>query len=188
MNDYCNGIAYATGYFLKTNGSQYLIARNLDDWYVKMIASQSKYKAYMSKHNIVRDGRAQWTIKAKDIQSIPALCKIQKVNDFCRAYIEIHGVLDLATAKNRRGNYFKKPRLRIYGKEEIMLFLNDNLPAQKKKIQYISNSVSDLYIGQTWALYYQSQKEIMDILNWIDGKPRNDRIWNKWKEVMDCNR
>ena len=102
-----------------------------------------------------------------------------------RAYIEIHGLLDLATAKDRKGNYFKKPRFRIYGTEEIISFLNGCLPANEKKIQHISNVVDNVYIGKTCAVYYQSVKEIISILQWIDGKPRNERIWNKWKEIVD---
>jgi len=74
---------------------------------------------------------------------------------------------------------------RIYGTEEIISFLNGCLPANEKKIQHISNVVDDVYIGKTCAVYYQSVKEIISILQWIDGKPRNERIWNKWKEIVD---
>lgn len=185
MNDYCNGIAYATGYFANENNKKYLVVRNLDSWYAKTIEMVSKYKAYKSKHNVKRDGRSQWNIKARDIETAPSLSEIQNINDFCRAYIEIHGLLDLATAKDRKGNYFKKPRFRIYGTEEIISFLNGCLPANEKKIQHISNVVDNVYIGKTCAVYYQSVKEIISILQWIDGKPRNERIWNKWKEIVD---
>lgn len=185
MNDYSNGIAYASGYFATENGKQYLVVRNLDPWYAKTIEAESKYKAYESKHNAERDGRNQWNIKARDIDSVPSLSDVQNISDFCRAYIEIHGSLDLATAKDRKGNHFKKPRLRIYGTEEIMHFLNSCLPVNEKKIQYISNIVDGVYIGKTCALYYQSVKEIISILQWIDGRPRNERIWNKWKEIVD---
>lgn len=187
MNDYCNGIAYASGYFAKEEGKQYLVVRNLDSWYAKTIETESKYKAYESKHNIQRDGKPQWNIKARDVSSIPSLSEIQCINDFCRAYIEIHGLLDLSTAKDRKGNYFKKPRLRIYGTEEIIMFLNNCLPAGEKKIQYISKVVDNVYIGKTCALYYQSVKEITNILHWINGNPRNERIWDKWKEIIDMN-
>lgn len=61
-----------------------------------------------------------------------------------------------------------------------MLFLNSQLPANEKKIQYVRTD-----IGKTCALYYQSEKEIINILNWINGNPRNERIWNKWKEIID---
>ena len=45
--------------------------------------------------------------------------------------------------------------------------------------------MDDIYVGKTCALYYQSVKEIVSILQWIDGKPRNERIWTKWKEIVD---
>lgn len=184
MEDYHIGIAYASGYFANEYGKQYLVVRNLDSWYVKIMETEYKYKAYESKYNVKRDGKSQWTIKARDIDSVPSLSEIQNVNDFCRAYIEIHGLIDFATAKDRKGNQFKKPRLRIYGTEEIISFLNGCLPANEKKVQYINNVVDDIYIGKTCALYYQSKKEIISILKWIDGEPKNERIWGKWKEVL----
>lgn len=185
MNDYCNGIAYASGYFANEDDKRYLVVRNLDSWYVKTIETASKYKSYELKHNIERDGRTQWVIKARDISSVPKLLDIKNIMDFCRAYIEIHGSLDLATVKDKKGNHYKKPRLRIYGNEEIISFLNCCLPVNKKKIQYISNIVDDIYIGKTCVLYYQSTKEILNILRWINGTPRNERVWNKWKEIVD---
>ena len=184
MNDYCNGIAYATGYMAKENGKQYLVVRNLDPFYPRMIERESKHNVYESKHNAKRDGLSQWAIKAKDINRIPDLAEIKNINDFCRAYIEIHGMIDLAHAKDRRGNRTRRPRLRIYGNEEIISFINNSLPAKNKKIQHICNVVDSDYIGQTCALYYQSAKEIADILEWLDGDPKNERIWNKWKETI----
>lgn len=185
MNDYCNGIAYATGYMAEENGSRFLFVRNLDPHYAKAIEKESKYKSYESKTNIERDRKPQYCIKARDINSIPELNEISNINDFCRAYIEIHGVLDLATAKDRKGNYFKKPRLRIYGTEKVISLINKNLPAAEKKIQYIKNTVDSVYTGRTCAIYYQSASEIVDILNWIDGKSRNESVWTKWKEIIE---
>lgn len=187
MTDYCNGIAYASGYFANENGKQYLVVRNLDSWYAKSIETESKYKSYKSTHNFKRDGKVQWVIKARDIDNIPDLVEIKNIADFSRAYIEIHGCLDLATAKDKKGNYFKKPRLRLYGNEKIIFFLNKNLPAEEKKIQYISNVVDDIYNGKTCAIYYQSLKEIINIFQWIDGFPRNEYIWNKWQEIIKSN-
>lgn len=180
MNDYCVGVAYATGYIANENGKQYLVVRNLDPWYPQIISTISKYKVYQSNHNVKRDGRSQWAIKAKEINSLPELKDIKDISGFCRAYIEIHGVLDMATAKSRKGNHFKKPRLRIYGTEEILTFINNSLPAGTKKIQYINNN-----FGKTCAINYQSAKEIADILDWIDGNPKNNNIWDRWKEIID---
>ncbi len=187
MDDYCNGIAYATGYFANENGKTYLIVRNVDPWCAKMIEKISMYRAYESKHNFKRDGKNQWTIKARDINFVPHLRDIENIQDFCRAYIEIHGVLDMMNAQNRKGDCFKKPRLRIYGKEDIISFLNIHLPAKNKKIQSIKNNLDDMYTGKTHAIYYQSAKEISDILQWLYDNPKNERIWGKWKQIVSLD-
>lgn len=179
MDGYIAGVAYATGYIARENNNKYLVVRNLDPWYPQIIGTISRYKIYKSNHNIERDGKSQWVIKARDINSLPELKNIKDINAFCRAYMEIHGVLDMATAKDKKGNRLKKPRLRIYGTEEILNFLNNSLPAGTKKIQYIKNSA-----GETCAIYFQSAKEIADILDWIDGNPKNNKIWDKWKEII----
>lgn len=184
MNDYCNGIAYASGYFAKEDGKQYLVIRNLDPWYAKVIESESKYKAYASRHNITRDGSPQWCIKARDVSTVPPLSEIQNARDFCRAYIEIHGSIDLATVKDRRGAHYKRPRLRIYGTAEVLSFLNNCLPANEKKIQHVKCKTVDGYVGETCILYYQSTKEIASILQWMNGVPKNEAVWQKWKEIM----
>ena len=183
MNDYCTGIAYATGYFANDGNKKYLVVRNVDKWYVENIEKESKYHVYESKHNIDRDGRVQWTIKARDINFISPINEIKCHQDFCRAYIEIHGVVDLANAKDRKGNPVKRLRLRIYGNEEIIMYINKILPAGEKKIQYIKNTVGG-YVGKTCALYYQSRIEILNILQWIDGNPKNFSVWDKWNKIL----
>lgn len=184
MNDYCNGIVYAIGYIANEENKRYLVVRNLDKWYVENIAKETGYKAYESKHNFDRDGKNQWVVKCRNISELPALSEIKNFADFCRAYIEIHGALDLSNAKDRKGNAIKRLRLRIYGNEKILSLINNILPAKKKKIQYIENSVDEKYIGKTCALYYQSKTEIIEILKWIDGFPKNVSVWNKWKEII----
>lgn len=184
MNDYCTGIAYATGYFANDEDQKYLVVRNLDKWYVENIEKESKYHAYESKYNVSRDGQVQWVIKARDIHSLASFAEIKCTQDFCRAYIEIHGVIDLAKAKDRRGNPIKRLRLRIYGNEEIIAYINKILPSREKKIQHIKNFVEEKYIGQTCALHYQSQTEILDILKWIDGIPKNISVWNNWGKIL----
>lgn len=37
MNDYCNGKAYSTGFFVTENNKTYLFVRNLDKWYIENI-------------------------------------------------------------------------------------------------------------------------------------------------------
>ena len=185
MNDYINGIAYGTGYIAKENGDAFLFVRNLDPYYAKKIEDVVPYKAYESKSKISRDGRPQWCIKARSIKSLPALSEIVNKNDFIRAYMELHSMIDLMNAKDRNGNRIKRLRLRIYGNEEILSFINESLPAKTKKIQYIKNKVDKNYIGETFCLYYQSKKEIFAILNWIDGTQKNKEVWGKWKKIVE---
>lgn len=184
MNDYCNGIAYATGYFVNEKNKGYLVVRNVDKWYIENIEKETGYNAYESRYNFDRDGRNQWVVKCRSISELPALTDIKNLSDFCRAYIEIHGALDLANAKDRKGNVIKRLRLRIYGNEEILSFINKEIPAKEKKIQYIKNYVGEKYIGRTCALYYQSGTEILEILKWIDGFPKNIAVWDKWNELI----
>lgn len=184
MNDYINGIAYGTGYIAKENGDTFLFVRNLDPYYAKTIEKVVPYKAYESKSNLERDGRPQWCIKARSIKSLPDLSEIVSKNDFIRAYMELHAIIDLMNAKNRSGDKIKRLRLRIYGKEEILALINESLPAKAKKIQHIQTKVDRNYTGETCCLYYQSKKEIVDILNWIDGEPKNEKVWHSWNKTM----
>lgn len=184
MNDYCNGIAYATGCFANDAEEKYLVVRNLDKWYPEKIAEETGYTAYESTYNYIRDGKNQWVIKARNIHSLPKLTELQDANSFCRAYIELHGVIDLVKAKDKKGNCFQRPRLRIYGTLQIIKFINWVLPAREKKIQFIVNVVDGSYTGKTCAIYYQSKTEINDILDWLNGFPRNEKIWNKWQGLL----
>lgn len=102
MNDYCNGIAYATGSITKEKDNQYLVVRNSDPWYVKCIAEETgdmMYKSGYCEKHMMAD---QWIVKARNITKLPALSEIQNIPDFCRAYIEIHGVLDTSKRKNNK--------------------------------------------------------------------------------------
>ena len=181
MNSYYIGIVYATGRFVREDDKTYLIVRNTDSWYPKCIEKISKYKMYKSMYDEERLGRDQWIIKARDIHSVPDLINIDSLPDFCRAYIELHGVLDLSKRKNNKRGL----RLRIYGEEYIITYLKENLPAKEKKIQYISNKIGGKYVGKTCVIYYQSAEEINDILDFIDGEPKNQKVRDKWKCVLN---
>lgn len=188
MTDYSLGIAYGTGYIAKENGKKFLFVRNLDPYYSKTIESEVPCKSYPSRHNIDRDGKLQWCIKVRSISKLPKFSEIYNIHDFIRAYMELHSIIDLMNAKDRKGNKIKKLRLRIYGNEEIITWINVNLPANKKKIQHIKNIVDTDYIGETCCIYYQSKQEILSIINWIDGKPRNEKVWNKWMKIINTTK
>ena len=180
MDDYCKGIIYATGYIAKEKDNQYLVVRNSDPWYVRCISEETGYMMYKSGYCEKHMMTEQWIVKAKNVQSIISLSDIQNVSDFCRAYIEIHGVLDTSKRKNNKRGL----RLRIYGKEAVIQYINFSLPAREKKVQYMQNKIENRYIGKTCAIYYQSCAEIEDVLRFLDGNPKNIRIWNQWKRVI----
>lgn len=185
MTDYSIGIAYGTGYIAKENDKRFLFVRNLDPYYLKIIECEVPYTAYESRHNLDRDGKSQWCIKVRNIRELPTLTKINYPQEFIRAYMELHAIIDLRSARDKKGNKIKRLRLRIYGNEEIITWINVNLPAKEKKIQYIRNVVDTNYIGETCCIYYQSKSEILNILNWIGGQPRNERVWDKWQRTIN---
>lgn len=178
------GVAYATGYIAKDEGETFLCVRNIDKWYPKCIENISSNKAYNLRYNIKTGNAPQWVIKARNISELPKLSEIANPSDFLRAFIEIHGVLDISTRRSRSGEKHKGLRLRIYGQETILGYIQAYVPAAPKSIQYIVNHIDGKYIGQTCALYYQTRKEVIDILEWIDGSPRNEKVWKKWQEII----
>ena len=103
---------------------------------------------------------------------------IKNFSAFARAYIEIHGVLDSHIIK---GYQNRRTRLRIYGNLDALSLLNDVLPANPKKIQEINTQT-----GTTYCLNYQSKAEVCEILDWIDGSPRNESVWECWNKTLDC--
>lgn len=54
----------------------------------------------------------------------------------------------------------------------------------EKKMQHIKNTIGEKYHGTTYALYYQSATEILEILKWIDNSPKNVIVWEKWQNTV----
>lgn len=179
IDGYYAGIAYSTGYIANDAGKKYLVVRNLDLHYPKQIADISGYNMYTSACCVWRDKAIQYVVKARNVRKMPVLSEIKDVTGFCRAYIEIHSVLDRATRKDRKGNNHYFLRLRIYGNNTVINYLNDNLPVTRKAIQHIVSSN-----GQTFAIYFQSKEDIDKIISWIDGYPKNQKVWDKWNAIF----
>lgn len=178
MNGYQSGIIYAIGSM--TGGR--MCVRSVDRWNCDAVQPVFGTAVY-SQVCRCRE-KMQFVVKSAKVERVN-LCDVADVVGFCRAYLEIHGVLDMKPAKDRRGNRIWNLRLRVYGKEEVLGFLMEHLPANPKKIQKISNSVDGgAYTGETCAIYYQSRKEIAEILEYIDGEPKNERIWRLWMGTM----
>lgn len=179
LEEYCKGIIYSTGYLVNGEEKSYVTVRNLDPWYANIVAEwNGKVNVYQSKYNLERDGAEQWAVKLFNLPRFPELDDIKNFSAFARAYIEIHGVLDSHIIK---GYQNRRTRLRIYGNLDVLSLLNDVLPAKPKKIQEINTQT-----GTTYCLCYQSKTEVCEILDWIDGFPRNESVWEHWNKTLDC--
>lgn len=178
MTGYQAGIIYAIG---SNAGDGRICVRSVDRWYCDVVQPLFGTTVY---HQIIQGrDKEQYVAKGKAVAQID-LASVRDVPGFRRAYIELHGVLDRRPAKDKRGNKIWPLRLRVYGQDKVLEFLMEHLPANLKKIQRISNLVDEAYKGETCAIYYQSRREILEILDYIDGEPRNDRIWELWKKMM----
>lgn len=178
MTGYQTGIIYAIG---SSSGDGRVSVRSIDRWYCDVV--QPLFGTVVYSQTLKGREKPQYVAKGKMNKQIN-LDNVVDVAGFCRAYIELHGVLDRRSAKDRSGNRIWPLRLRVYGCEEVLEFLMRNLPAGLKKIQRISNLVDGKYNGDTCAIYYQSKKEIFEILDYIDGEPRNEKIWELWSETI----
>ncbi|MCI5678710.1 MAG: hypothetical protein MR278_01805 [Bacteroidales bacterium] len=179
LSGYSYGIAYATGGITEENGIKYLRIRNQDKSYPDCIAAEIGGNVFQSHYHEKIGKNLQYVLKARQIKALPPPENIPDKAGFCRAYIEIHGLLDLRNAKNGSGNRIKALRLRIYGNETILQFINQQLPAKPKKLQRIKKEN-----GETSAIYFQGKAEIKNIFQWIDGTPKNQKIWDKWNEIL----
>ena len=72
----------------------------------------------------------------------------------------------------------------VKDKEKNLNWINYHLPADIKKIPYIRNTVDKKYNGETGCIYYQSRKEILKILKWIDVTPRHEGVWDRWQQTV----
>lgn len=176
LDGYEAGIAYSTGSLITDNDRRYLVVRNVDRHYCDCIGAISKYKVYP----VHTSERLSYTIKARDISTVPAIDQISNVRDFCRALIEIRGVVDAVTRRRKNRTPYKQLRLRVYGDSQVLTWLNQVLPAKEKSLQHVKTN-----IGSTCALYYQSKAEIVHILEWLDGQPKNQKIWDSWQSVIE---
>lgn len=179
MNGYQQAILISAGCY---TGASYCV-RNADRWYCDAVKDIFGTTIYSQECHGKEDG--QWVIKSTKVKP-PELADVVDVPGFCRAHIELHGVIDIVLRQYSRtkSEKTKVPRLRIYGKEDALRFIVKNLPVGDKKIQRITNRIGTGYTGSTCAVYYQSRKEVGAILEYISGEPCNTAIWNVWKERL----
>lgn len=181
MTGYQQGILYLNGSFQHGTYTRFVV-RNIDLHYVDAVSGLFlPSRPYFQRHNDPRK-RDYWCIKSVHV-SMPSLDGVSDWRGFCRAFVELQGCLDLWRHKNRKGDYLYTPRLRLYGSESDLLAVSSNLPAGAKKIQYVSTGT-----GKTCMLAYQSPAEVRDILDYIDGTPRNDALWLRWSAILSGKR
>lgn len=176
VTGYQQGILYATGSY---TGGKYSV-RNVDRWYCDAVQPLFGTSVYMQ-INQERE-KPQFVVKSNRVHR-PELKDVTDNIGFCRAMIEIHGVLDTNVIRGA-----KRLRLRIYGDEFALRWIMDHLPAGQKKIQNIRNSIENRYTGETSAIYYQSEAEIRKILDYIAGNPSNSAVWEKWENILKQKR
>lgn len=182
----------ASGYqqsIMRLIGSQsgnYFAVRCINKHYIDCVSTlfvgpRGKSLPYLQKWHS-EDRLDYWVIKSMRV-SKPELCDVSDWRGFCRGFIELQGCFDLRNCKTRQGDYVKRPRLRIFGQPDDLEALNTHLPAARKKIQRCRGKN-----GQTYALYYQSESEICDIMDFIQGYPLFTPIWDKWVELYTSYR
>lgn len=175
---YQQGILYLYGSYC---GDMFYV-RSANKHYVDSVSSLFKNSSPFLQHNSTDGRRDYWVIKAStrfSFLSKPSLDDVSDWAGFLRAFIEIQSCLDLRPHKSRGGAPIRTPRLRIFGARDDLEQIMRHLPAAQKKIQDIRTET-----GATSAIYYQSPREIVDILDFIDGSPRNDAVWDLWGNIL----
>lgn len=175
---YQQGILYLYGSFA---GDSFVV-RSAERHYVDAVSPLFKNSTPFLQHNSAEGKKDYWVIKASTRFTFlhkPSLDDISDWTGFLRAFIEIQSCLDLRPHKSRGGAPIRTPRLRIFGARDDLEQIMRHLPAAQKKIQDIRTQT-----GATSAIYYQSPREIVDILDFIDGSTRNDAVWALWENIL----
>lgn len=150
-----------------------IVVRNIDRHYVDTLAPLStRTRPYYQQRD--RAGKSgYWVLKLRG--EMPTLSDVADWAGFCRAFVELQGCLDTLRIRKRSGAVSNRLRLRIWGDPASLAAIMAAFPAQPKKIQGCHTNT-----GSTSALYFQRKAEIADILNYINGYPRNEDIWARW--------
>lgn len=169
LSGYQQAIIYLAGY----QACEWLVLRHIDRHYIDAVAEEGRdYKPFLQRRN---DGKKPyWVLKSRALR-MPGLVDVEDWQGFCRGVIELQGCVDMHVGRRSRSS----PRLRIYGQQDLLTALMAVLPAKPKKIQSVRTQT-----GGTNAIYYQSAAEIWDILDYIDGKPRNENVWAGWMDTL----
>jgi len=181
MTGYQQAILIALGSQL---GNRYAV-RSIDKYYPDAVQPLFGTTVY----SITPKGRdkPQWTVKSSAV-SRPSLDEVDDWQGFCRGWIEIHSSLTPITQYRRRNGVRTKthvPGLLIYGPYDVVETLMFHLPVVPKQIRYLTNTVGGgAYTGTTCELRLQ-KRETSDVLDYIDGLPRNEVVWKRWTDKID---
>lgn len=169
MTGYQQAILFLSGSWC----SEDFLVRNIDKHYINAVAELApKSRPYKQKHP--KPNKVDyWVLKSRTLQC-PAVADVSDWCGFCRGFIELQGILDTPTRCGRRSL-----RLRVYGQQDVLTRIMAELPATPKTIQRVRTQT-----GDTSAIYYQSRQEIRDIMDYIDGTPKNPAVWDAWTSRM----
>lgn len=174
MDGYQQGILLLSGC---SDGSGRYVVRSVDRHFVDAVADLFPSAPYFQR------GAAQrhcdyWVIKSYRFAP-PKLTDVADWRGFCRALLELQGTIDLRPCKTRRGKPIRRLRLRVWGQPEVLSIFAGTIPARPKRMQSI---ITDT--GATYALYYQSEREIYDIIDYLDGLPRCEKWWGRLSKML----
>lgn len=175
--DHLTGYQQSILYLLGSRNGERFAVRSTDKWYIDNVSDIFQTRPYFQIRR-ANGKRDYWCIKDRFVTK-PSLAAVTDWTGFCRGFIELQGSLALWSAKTRNGGRSTRLRLRIWGAESDLQVLSSVLPTSPKKIQHISTAT-----GKTCALYFQNRLEIYDIMDYIDGAPRNERLWSDWQSVI----
>ncbi len=174
---YQQAILFLLGYWQE---KRYLV-RCVDKHYIDTVAPLFERTRPFLQHRTGEGKKDYWCIKssAADNFTPPTLADVEDWPAFSRAVVELQGIVDLRKVSSH-GVPQRRLRLRIYGKPDLLESVCSRFPAKPKKMQLIKTNN-----GETHAFFYQSPAEVCEILDYLDGEPRNEGIWKKWNELRE---
>lgn len=171
---YQQGILLALG---SQHGDRFGV-RCIDRWYPDHVQPIFGTKVYAIA-DWHKPGRKQYIVKSVSV-SAPHIDDVVDWRGFCRAWLEIHGGIKPVTRRRKTREIYHVPGFRIYGEEHILQAIMHHLPIQPRKIQEIKAITDKIYEGKTYCISIQSPADVFATLEYIDGLPRNERIWDEW--------
>ena len=158
-------------------GDKYRV-QSVDRWYADAVADL--FPASRPFRQRQTDKQDTWRIASSTVDySAVSLSAVTDWIGFCRGVIELQGVVDLWPHRTRRGVPIRTLRMRVYGQPDLLQAVMEHLPAPPKKIQDVRTNS-----GCTYAIMYQSPREVLDILDTIYGTPANEALWAKWRTLI----